>query len=261
MPTISTPAIDGLQLADALRSGIYRLFGRTAHINHINVFPVPDGDTGTNLAMTLSAVLTALDRQRSADAGQVLTLVADAALDGARGNSGAILAQFFLGLADRTTGVATLTPGEFALALVLGARYARDAMAEPREGTLLTVLAAFADEAARRQAASGYDDFHTLFSAALPEARRSLAATQEQLEALRMAGVVDAGALGFVELLEGMAVYFETGVVAASVAPSHEPDEAMASGASTEEFRYCVECMIHGEAIALRSLKETLGTL
>jgi hypothetical protein len=93
-----TDSLDGLLLADLLRAGIYRLFQRTDHLNKINVFPVPDGDTGTNMAMTLAAVLSALDREPVADAGRVLTRAADAALDGARGNSGAILAQFLMGL-------------------------------------------------------------------------------------------------------------------------------------------------------------------
>ena len=100
--TSASQTLDGLQLADALRAGIYRLTRQSEHINRINVFPVADGDTGTNMSMTLSAVLGALDRERLLHAGLLLTRVADAALDGARGNSGAILAQFLLGLGDRS---------------------------------------------------------------------------------------------------------------------------------------------------------------
>jgi dihydroxyacetone kinase-like predicted kinase len=102
MNSSTTPVaeLDGLVLADVLRAGIYRLFEKTDHINKINVFPVPDGDTGTNMSMTLSAVLGALDRQPEPHAGSLLVRAADAALDGARGNSGAILAQFLLGLGD-----------------------------------------------------------------------------------------------------------------------------------------------------------------
>jgi hypothetical protein len=141
--------LDGPQLADALRAGIYRLFARTDHINKINVFPVPDGDTGTNMSMTLSAVLPALDREPPRHAGQLLTKIADAALDGARGNSGAILAQFLLGVGDRVGHLERLDAASFAAAVRVGAAYARDALTQPREGTLLTVLTDFAAELER----------------------------------------------------------------------------------------------------------------
>ena len=137
-------ASDGTALADALRAGIYRLFARTDHLNRINVSPVPDGDTGTNMAMTMSAVLGALGAADAKHAGLLLARIADAAIDGARGNSGAILAQFLLGVADSAEGHATLDAPQFAAAAAAGARYARDAVIEPRDGTLLTVLEAFA---------------------------------------------------------------------------------------------------------------------
>ena len=91
-------SLDGLRLNFALQAGILRLLSRQEHLNKINVFPVPDGDTGTNLALTVNAVLGSLRKWPDRHAGKTLTRVADAALDGARGNSGAILAQFFLGL-------------------------------------------------------------------------------------------------------------------------------------------------------------------
>jgi dihydroxyacetone kinase-like predicted kinase len=107
-------SLDGLRLNRALKAGIARLLSRQEHLNKINVFPVPDGDTGTNLALTMSAVLGALQRWPDSHAGKTLTRIADAALDGARGNSGAILAQFFLGLCDRLGHLRDLTPEDFA---------------------------------------------------------------------------------------------------------------------------------------------------
>ena len=104
-------ALDGAELAAALRTGIHRLISREEVINKINVFPVPDGDTGTNLALTLQAVLAALRANPEPHAGQLLTRVADAALDGARGNSGAILAQFLLGVGDRAATQPSLDAG------------------------------------------------------------------------------------------------------------------------------------------------------
>ena len=141
---IAIDELDGLQLANALRAGIYRLFERTDHINKINVFPVPDGDTGTNMSMTLSAVLAAIDRAPEPHAGTLLVRAADAALDGARGNSGAILAQFLLGLGDGAGHLARLGRREFVAAVSKGSVYARDALSQPREGTILTVLREFA---------------------------------------------------------------------------------------------------------------------
>lgn len=253
--------LDGLQLADALRAGIYRLFRSTDHINRINVFPVPDGDTGTNMAMTLSSVLTALDREPLANAGAVLTRAADAALDGARGNSGAILAQFLLGLGDRAGSLVRIGTREFAAAVSAGAAYAREALSEPREGTLLTILTDFAREVSQLTAGGRSLDFRSMFDSALTPLRRSLAGTQQQLEALRDAGVVDAGALGMVEVLEGFGDYLRTGDVGASSAPAHQDDEPMALGGAAGKHRFCVECMITGEALPLRRLREDLSLL
>src|SRR6185295_12887684 len=166
-------ALDGTQLSAALRSGIHRLISREEVINKINVFPVPDGDTGTNLALTAQAVLAVLRANPETHAGQLLTRVADAALDGARGNSGAILAQFLLGLGDRAAQQPALDAPQFADALAAGSAYARESLSEPREGTILTVITDFAAEAAAA-AAGGAPDFRALFRQALAAARTSL---------------------------------------------------------------------------------------
>ena len=149
MSSVALPQeLDGTRLALALRSGIHRLLSREEVINKINVFPVPDGDTGTNLALTLQAVLESLRAGHEPHAGRLLVRAADAALDGARGNSGTILAQFLLGVGDRIGHLAGFDARSFAAGLVDGASYAREAMSEPREGTILSVLTAFAEEAA-----------------------------------------------------------------------------------------------------------------
>lgn len=255
-------ALDGAQLAAALRSGIHRLISREEVINKINVFPVPDGDTGTNLALTAQAVLAALRAHPETHAGHLLTHVADAALDGARGNSGAILAQFLLGLGDRAAQQATLDAGQFADALAAGAAYARESLSEPLEGTILTVVTDFAIEAAAA-AGAGAGDFRALFRQALAAARTSLDATPSMLEILRRANVVDAGALGFVELAAGMADYFETGIVPGddSLIQLLRNDEAAAGSQVNLEHRYCTECMIAGETIDRRRLREEASAL
>ena len=260
-----TRELDGLQLADALRAGIYRLFAQTDHINKINVFPVPDGDTGTNMSMTLAAVLSALDREPESHAGALLVRAADAALDGARGNSGAILAQFLLGFGDSAGHLHTLRPADFVAGLVQGSRYARDALSQPREGTLLTVLQAFArtTEGLLPNAVS----FQALFDSALVDVRRTLEETRQQLEELRAANVVDAGALGFVEVLEGMRHFLRTGEIGKTDTPVHGGEEVMAGGlgvAIGQDFRFCTECLVAADAAAgidLRQLREELSTL
>jgi hypothetical protein len=260
---IEPDALDGTRLALALRAGIHRLLSREEVINKINVFPVPDGDTGTNLALTLHAVLLSLRNQPDVHAGRLLVRVADAALDGARGNSGAILAQFLLGVGDRAGHLDALTAEDFAAAVTDGASYAREAMSEPREGTILTVLSDFAHEVRAQALTQGVRDFQRLFGLALARAQRSLEATTMQLEALRKANVVDAGALGFVEMVAGMSDYLETGQVAedgAIIRVLHE--EHTAAGEQQDlAHRYCTECMVSGVQVDRRHLREALAAV
>ena len=136
--------IDGNRLNRALRAGIRRVISKQEYLNKINVFPVPDGDTGTNMAFTLNAIRQNLVRKIDRHAGNTLTSVADAAIDGARGNSGAILAQFFQGLSDGAAEFGKLSLEQFSTAVTMGADYARTAMSEPQEGTILTVVHDFA---------------------------------------------------------------------------------------------------------------------
>jgi DegV family protein with EDD domain len=257
--------LDGLRLNRAFKAGIARLLSRQEHLNKINVFPVPDGDTGTNLALTMRAVLGCLQRSPDDHAGKTLTRIADAALDGARGNSGAILAQFLLGLGDRLGHLGHVGAEEFADGVRGGADYARDSLSEPREGTILTVLSDFAHEvhAVQRE---GVRDFTALLSRGVAAARTSLARTTFQLEALRRANVVDAGAQGFVELIEGMTEYIASGaqhdpeVVVAELAES-DLAEITAGQQQDLTHRYCTECVVKAERVDHRHLREQLSTL
>ncbi len=174
--------LDGLRLNRAFRAGILRVLSRQEHLNKINVYPVPDGDTGTNLAITLGAVLGVLQRTPDAHAGNTLTRIADAALDGARGNSGAILAQFLLGLGDKLGHLSLLSPADLAEGAVDGAGYARESVTEPREGTILSVMTDFAQAA--HAAASGATALGPVLERAVQAAQDSLARTTAQLEAL-----------------------------------------------------------------------------
>ena len=209
----------------------------------------------------MGAVLGILQRTPDAHAGNTLTRVADAALDGARGNSGAILAQFLLGLGDKLGHLARLNPLDLAEGALGGAAYARESLSEPREGTILSVLTDFAQAA--HAAAAGATEFRPVLDCAMRAAQDSLARTTEQLEALRRANVVDAGALGFVELASGFADYIASGSDA-------EPDPGNAGvidASSVEtagsevalEYRWCTECVVSGENVDRRRLREALS--
>jgi uncharacterized protein len=256
------PRLGGVELGRALSSGIHRLRRQREHLDRINVFPVPDGDTGTNLVLTMGAVLALLERAPVPHAGRLLIDIADAALDAARGNSGAILAQFLLGVADHAAERAEFAPAEFAAAVAAGARYAREALSEPREGTILTVLDQVA--AALETAAAGQPaDFRALLRAGAARGERALDETRLQLEALTRAEVVDAGAAGFVALVEGMAAYLETGAIDASEPMSGglgaEPDAAGAE--ANLAHRWCTECLVTGANIDRRQLREALAAV
>ena len=255
--------LDGRQLSAALHSGFRRVLRNQEHLNKINVFPVPDGDTGTNLALTLGAVLNSLRQSDEVHAGKLLMLVADTALDGARGNSGAILAQFFVGLSDQLGPLRELSPRDFAMGVGGGARYAREALSEPREGTLLTVLTDFAAEVSTLARSGSIGDFGALLRRALPRTQASLENTRNQLEELRRADVVDAGAAGFVEIVEGMSDYFERGESPADDAPLEvlHTEEEVAGAEIDLSDRFCTECIVSGERIDRRRLRERLSEL
>jgi len=258
--------LDGIRLNRCLCASIERVMSAQDHLNKINVFPVPDGDTGTNLAATVDSIGACLQQLNTRHAGEVLIQAADAALDGARGNSGAIIAQFFQGFADSCENEQRLFPEDLVRGFQTGAEYARSAIAEPKPGTILTMI----DEVARELAAYHRQhpdrDFIPLLMHTLERARVVLANTQQQLEALRRAGVVDAGAKGFLLLLEGIGHFLAHGSLRAVPAPRVELEATgvLASFESREgeiDQRYCTECLIRGEQIDLRKLREQLSAL
>jgi DegV family protein with EDD domain len=253
--------LDGPRLSKGLRAGIGRIIADQERLNRINVFPVPDGDTGTNLTITMQSVLSALAVHDDTHAGRTLERVADAALDGARGNSGAILAQFFHGLGDACGHLRLITTDSFIEAVQRGADYARDALSEPREGTVLTVLTDFAAEL-HRVRDRGHD-FADLLEKGLDRARRALAETTNQLEVLRKAGVVDAGAQGFVDLLQGVTDFVRRGTLEeADLVRTGESQEEAFESIEVEadaHHRFCTECVITGEGIDRRRLREALA--
>ena len=253
-------------LASALVAGVHHLFQRRDYVNRINVFPVPDGDTGTNLAFTFKAILDALQRQPPRRMDELLEVVASAALDGARGNSGAIMAQFFEGCREAAGSTRRLSAEGLARCCQRGAQQAWGAMSEPVPGTMPTVLEDFADEM-QRASDEGVRDLRQQFRRGLLRARASLANTPEQLPVLKQAGVVDAGGQGFVDLLEGIQAWAEDGVLepldaATAALVSAEPEDAVALAAGAfGAHRYCTECVIEGAALDRQAIMHRLQSL
>jgi DegV family protein with EDD domain len=263
LPDPVTRYLDGDAFADAFISGIHRVVGAQDFLNHINVFPVADGDTGTNLSLSLGAALTVLQRQGEKHLGTLLASIADALLDGARGNSGAIVAQFFQGVSDSAGELSRFTPYTFGKAIANGSEYAHDALSKPCDGTILTVIAATSKAISSHVAADHETEFPALMEVALLRASDALAETTQQLDVLRKTGVVDAGAKGFVELINGMGELVLHGRIAPepdlSVLRSDAGMVAMAGSGEDSEFRYCTECIVTGSDINRRKLREALS--
>jgi len=256
--------LDAPRLLRALTAGIGNVFERREYLNRINVFPVPDGDTGTNMAFTFKTILEATQTSPDERVDELMEHVADAALDGARGNSGAIMAQYFHGFREGVAGRQLLTPEGFAKAALTGANAAWTAMSKPVAGTLPTVLEDFSRELSERVAA-GVRDIRALLHYGLQRARTSLANTPNQLPVLKQAGVVDAGGQGFVDLLEGIWDFIESGKVSQFATGLRADLRADLTGAvqafEVGEHRYCTECVVEGAHIDREAVMARLEEL
>jgi DegV family protein with EDD domain len=257
--------LDGDALSQALRSGIHNVIADQSFLNKINVFPVADGDTGTNLSLSLSAALGVLQAPGEKHLGTMLAATADALLDGARGNSGAIMAQFFQGLSDSAGELSKFTTATFSKAVRTGSDYAHDALSNPQEGTILSVIADFASSMEHRAKGTNPGNFADLLTDVMPGLDKALERTTGQLEALRKAGVVDAGAKGFVDFVKGFDSYIQNGEVIPMPDVSQllsEDDLRMPDASGDDyEYRYCTECIVNGTEIDRRKLRESLAEL
>jgi DegV family protein with EDD domain len=255
--------VDGFRLHRALTAGVRRVITRQNHLNRINVFPVPDGDTGTNLSFTLLSILDNTDQQVQPHAGRTAVAIADAALDGARGNSGIILAQFLQGFSDSCAELRHITVQQFTRAAEAGYEYAYQALSEPVEGTILSVIKAMVDSLKERTKA-GVNDFIDLLRETHIRAEEALRRTPEQLAILKKKGVVDAGGQGFVYMLKGMLEFISGGSLRSrwereKIAPSPEltePEQALVL--AEIDYRYCTECLVLGEDIPRNKLREAV---
>ena len=261
---------NGNILRDAIISAANNISNQQKQVDDLNVFPVPDGDTGTNMSMTLSNAARELSRVEGESAGKVASITASALLRGARGNSGVITSLLFRGFANGFKGYENVEPENLKNAFVLGVEAAYKAVMKPTEGTILTV-ARVASEYATEAFNNGLDALG-VFEAALEGAKKALEETPEILPVLKKAGVVDAGGKGFVVILEGMLSVLKDGVI---IAPAHaqveESGEEDASRSAAAEFEgeitftYCTEFIVNRDAenpkepAELRAYLETIG--
>ena len=252
--------LDGTRLRRAVIAGARFVTDRAEPLNRINVYPVPDGDTGTNMAITLTRIAhrAAFGTERGARAAAVS--IADEAVAGARGNSGAILASFLTGFSEGVPEKARIDTGEFGRAVLRGSDSARSAIQRPVEGTILTVVRDWAQFVAAR-APSGRD-FAALLADSLTAARESLARTPEQMALLKKSGVVDAGAQGFVYMLEGIVRYIREAARGAIPAPP-ENVAAATFDRSPESimFRFCTEALLEGVSLDRDALRQKMALL
>lgn len=256
--------LDGVRLRRSAAAAARWVGQRQENLNGINVFPVPDGDTGTNLAATLVSAVERAQRVRDRAIGSVSRGLADGALFGACGNSGAILAQFFEGFAGALEGRQRASGEDLAEAVERASEAAHAALARPREGTILTVMRVWSERFAREGAVEGANLLDT-FRVSLLDAREALARTPEQLRELARAGVVDAGAQGFVYFLEGI-LHFAEGRIAGAVIEEGDRATALEHAAIEEDAGaigppFCTECLIEGEGLDLMAIRRTVEGL
>ncbi len=263
---------NGNILRDAIISAANNLSNSRKQVDDLNVFPVPDGDTGTNMSMTIANSVRELEKLEGATAGKVAAVNASALLRGARGNSGVITSLLFRGFAKGIGDDECVTAENLAKAFTLGVEAAYKAVMKPTEGTILTV-ARVAGEKANEALAAGADAL-AVFEAAINGAKEALAQTPELLPTLKKAGVVDAGGQGFVLILEGMMSVFRDGIIIASnnsaataEVEAEENENRNAAGEFEGEitFTYCTEFIVNRnpecekQPSELRAYLESIG--
>ncbi len=241
--------LDGPRLRASLLAAADWIDAGREELNRINVFPVPDGDTGTNFASTMRAVAEAVRKLDPAPLPTVLATMAETSVFNARGNSGMLLSQFLLGFRDTLREKISATPGEVATAIRRGAERLHQSLDEPVEGTILTVAREAAVEAER--AALETENFEELMIRVLKHSEQTLSETPELLAVLKDAGVVDAGAKAFVRMLEGIVRLIEGDPILPAEEPLtyYIPDAAaLAQVVAERDYQYCTEALARGEA-------------
>jgi hypothetical protein len=253
--TSNTPLLelDGRNLYYTFVAGARKVIAHQIELNKINVFPVNDGDTGTNLASTIRSVIESLHPHRSYKI--TADRIAEATLINARGNSGIIFAQFFYGLSSETANCNTVNLKQFAESIQKSVKYIYEAVADPVEGTMLTVIKEWADYIYKSW--NKYADFDQLLLSSYDVLKKSLSETKTKLKLLARANVVDAGAKGFVLFVEGIIEYIHTRDFKVLIQSKAESSALV----KTEEIisenvasRYCTEALLKNTLISQHDL-------
>ncbi len=255
-------AIDGAMFKEMIRAALLWLRRHHEQVNALNVFPVPDGDTGTNMLLTMEAAWQEIANVTDSEAGVLLQRVARGALMGARGNSGVILSQIWRGMAQAIDHRPTITAEDLAVALQEAARTAYRGVMKPVEGTILTVIRE-ASEAALDAVRRG-GDFVEVMEQVVRRAREAVQRTPELLPILKAAGVVDSGGQGLYLILEGMLRCLkgepvEEAAPAAPVSPGLRLNEALEPGA--KGYGYDVQFILVGRQLDVEQIRRDLEAM
>lgn len=255
----------GSQFIKSVISGANNIGRRKQLINELNVFPVPDGDTGTNMFLTISATYSIYEKYKNIEdvsISEAAGAIASAMIRNARGNSGVILSLLFKGIAAGCKDKETLDAKTLADAMNAGVQAAYKAVLKPTEGTVLTV-SRMASIAAKEAAAEGASVIET-FEAALNQGESTLASTPDMLPMLKKAGVVDAGGKGYVTILEGMIEYLKTGVIVEATELCFDGDSVADPEIFSEEeitFTYCTEFIVARDSDANKNVDDLISYL
>lgn len=246
--------LNGNTFAQMIISGANNLYNNKKTVDELNVFPVPDGDTGTNMSLTTAAMAAELMKKSDMTLTKAADTMSFAALRGARGNSGVILSQFFRGISKSLKGKKECNGAELALALKDGSDAAYKAVMKPTEGTILTVAREVAIGA--QLAANTEDDIVTVMEKAVERGNKALKKTTQMLPALRQANVVDAGGQGWMFVLEGALSYLKNGVVIEKAGTDEQTAAPVAKSQETIKtedikFKYCTEFIVEKKSKGL----------
>lgn len=239
-------SIDGYMLRRFIINGANRLAEKSEYVNSLNVFPVPDGDTGTNMGMTVMAAAREVEKINSPNFSDVVKAASNGALRGARGNSGVILSQIFRGIYKGAEGKAVIGTEDFANCFIKAMETAYKAVMKPKEGTILTVIKALAEKAG--EVAIDGEGIEVMLAEMIKYGNEVLAKTTDMLPQLKQAGVVDAGGQGLMLILEGG---FDNLGNENPLVDSAKPEGSQAIAVETDveniKYGYCTEFFVNVE--------------
>ncbi|BAH06330.1 DAK2 domain-containing protein [Clostridium kluyveri] len=253
-------SIDGQRFYNMIVNASNKLEEQKDFVNSLNVFPVPDGDTGTNMSLTLKSAVVEISNVKGKSIDNVSKDLAKGALMGARGNSGVILSQIFRGISKGLQGKNKVNSSEFTLALEEGAKAAYKAVMRPTEGTILTIIKAAGEGAAK----SKKENITELLQEVCDYSKRMLDKTPDMLPVLKKAGVVDAGGMGLLIIFQGMYEALKEGIEEVYLKKAEDiVTKSSAKSVESEEIKYgyCTEFFIHLKSSDISSFKDKLQAL